>query len=155
VGARIGEDRRGGRGAENGGSVNRGLYPVYAQAALARGIDVFAGYGMSETCPILTSAQLTPEIAERDADGPMEIRAKAGRPVPLVDLRIVDEEMRDVPCDGKAAGEVVVRAPWLTQGYLGDARSSEQLWRAAIFTPTTSRASTPTATSGSPIVSKT
>jgi len=28
--ARIGEDRRGGRGAENGGSVNRGLYPVYA-----------------------------------------------------------------------------------------------------------------------------
>jgi fatty-acyl-CoA synthase len=108
-----------------GSALSKGL----ARAALARGIDVFAGYGMSETCPILTIAQLTPEIAGRDADGQMEIRAKAGRPVPLVDLRIVDEEMRDVPRDGKAAGEVVVRAPWLTQGYLGDARSSEQLWR--------------------------
>jgi fatty-acyl-CoA synthase len=46
-----------------------------------------------------------------------------------VDLRIVDEEMRDVPRDGKSAGEVVVRAPWLTQGYLGDALNSETLWR--------------------------
>jgi fatty-acyl-CoA synthase len=49
--------------------------------------------------------------------------------LPLVDLRIVDEEMRDMPRDGKAAGEVVVRAPWLTQGYLDDRQSSEQLWR--------------------------
>jgi fatty-acyl-CoA synthase len=108
-----------------GSALSKGL----AEAALARGIDVFAGYGMSETCPILTIAQLTPETLERDADGQTEVRAKAGRPIPLVDLRIVDEEMRDVPRDGKSAGEVVVRAPWLTQGYLGDHRSSETLWR--------------------------
>ena len=108
-----------------GSALSKGL----AEAALARGIDVFAGYGMSETCPILTIAQLTPETLERDADAQTEVRAKAGRPIPLVDLRIVDEEMRDVPRDGKSAGEVVVRAPWLTQGYLGDHRSSETLWR--------------------------
>jgi fatty-acyl-CoA synthase len=108
-----------------GSALSKGL----AQAALARGIDIFAGYGMSETCPILTLAQLTPEILQRDADAHLEVRTKAGRPIPLVDVRIVDDEMQDVPRDGKAAGEVVVRAPWLTQGYLGDARSSEQLWR--------------------------
>jgi acyl-CoA synthetase (AMP-forming)/AMP-acid ligase II len=108
-----------------GSALSKGL----ARAALARGIDVFAGYGMSETCPILTIAQLSPEILERDADGQLEVRTKAGRPIPLVDLRIVDEEMRDVPRNGKAAGEVVVRAPWLTQGYLGDGRNGEQLWR--------------------------
>src|SRR5262249_3101728 len=108
-----------------GSALSKGL----AQAALARGIDVFAGYGMSETCPILTIAQLTPDILERGAEEQTEIRAKAGRPIPLVDLRIVDEEMGDVPRDGKSAGEVVVRAPWLTQGYLGDPRNSESLWR--------------------------
>jgi fatty-acyl-CoA synthase len=118
-------DLRGFKMVIGGSALSKGL----ARAALARGIDIFAGYGMSETCPILTIAQLTPEIAERDADGQTEIRVKAGRPVPLVDLRIVDDEMRDVPRDGKGAGEVVVRAPWLTQGYLGDARNSEQLWR--------------------------
>src|SRR5262245_44318234 len=108
-----------------GSALSKGL----AQAALARGIDVFTGYGMSETCPILTLAQLTPALLERDAEGQLDVRTKAGRPIPLVDLRIVDEEMREVPRDGKAAGEVVVRAPWLTQGYLGDGRNSEALWR--------------------------
>ena len=38
-------------------------------------------------------------------------------------------EMHDVPHDGKATGEVVVRAPWLTQGYLNDPANSEELWR--------------------------
>jgi fatty-acyl-CoA synthase len=118
-------DLRGFKMVIGGSALSKGL----AQAALARGIDVFAGYGMSETCPILTLAQLTPELLDHDTDGQLEVRTKAGRPIPLVDLRIVDEEMRDVAHDDKAAGEVVARAPWLTQGYLGDGRNSETLWR--------------------------
>jgi fatty-acyl-CoA synthase len=47
----------------------------------------------------------------------------------LVDLRVVDENMEDIPHDGHATGEVVVRAPWLTQAYLKDADASQQLWR--------------------------
>jgi len=100
-----------------------------ARAALERGIDVFTGYGMSETCPVLTLAQLTPEMLEREVEEQLEIRTKTGRPVPLVDLRVVDEEMRDVPHDGEATGEVVVRSPWLTQGYLKEPEKSEELWR--------------------------
>ncbi len=57
------------------------------------------------------------------------IRTRAGIPGQLVDLRIVDDEMQDVPHDGKSSGEVVVRAPWLTQGYLNDPINSENLWR--------------------------
>lgn len=107
-----------------GAALPKGL----VHAALARGIDIFAGYGMSETCPILSIAQMT---AEQLADGSaeeVEARTRAGAAVPLVDLRIVDPGMNPLPRDGKSAGEIVVRAPWLTQGYLGDSHSSEMLW---------------------------
>ena len=98
------------------------------KTALERGIDVFTGYGMSETCPLLTLAQLTPEMLERDLEEQVEIRTRTGRPLPLVDLRVVDEEMCAVPHDGEATGEVVVRSPWLTQGYLKEPEKSEELW---------------------------
>jgi fatty-acyl-CoA synthase len=100
-----------------------------ARQALEAGVDVFGGYGMSETGPILTLAQLDPQEQQAGIDEQVPIRCKAGRPVPLVEVRIVDDAMNDVPHDGKSAGEIVVRAPWLTQGYLGDAASSAQLWR--------------------------
>jgi fatty-acyl-CoA synthase len=96
-------------------------------AALDRGIDIFGGYGMSETCPVLSCARLQPELMG-DRDTEVHYRVKAGLPLPLVDLRIVDEQMRDVPHDGVASGEVVVRAPWLTRGYHDDERASEALW---------------------------
>ena len=98
-----------------------------AQRALARGIDIFGGYGMSETCPLLTIAQIDVDSVT-DADEVLSLRTKAGIPVPLVDLRIVDPDMRDVAHDGIATGEVVARAPWLTQGYLHDPDASAALW---------------------------
>jgi fatty-acyl-CoA synthase len=100
-----------------------------AKQALARGMDVFTGYGMSETCPTLTIAHLKPEELTGDADIEAPLRARTGLPLPLVDLRVVDESMKDVPHDGRSTGEVVVRAPWLTQGYLKDPEASERLWR--------------------------
>jgi fatty-acyl-CoA synthase len=107
-----------------GGPLPQGL----ARDALARDIDVFAGYGMSETCPVLSLAQLPTSAAPTDLDDEIQMRCKAGLPVPFVELRIVDEEMNDVPRDGKSSGEIVARAPWLTQGYLKNAEASAQLW---------------------------
>ena len=107
-----------------GSALPKGL----AKMAIDRGIDIFGGYGMSETCPILSLAQLKPDMTELDADTEIEYRTRAGVPIQLVDLRIVDEQMQDVPHDRKTSGEVVVRAPWLTQGYLNDPVNSEELW---------------------------
>lgn len=116
-------DLRGWKVVIGGAALPRAL----AQQALARGIDIFGGYGMSETCPLLTLAQIDAN-ALGGSDAALSLRTKAGIPVPLVDLRIVDEDMHDVAHDGVATGEVVVRAPWLTQGYLHNPDASAALW---------------------------
>ncbi len=103
------------------------LPKAMCRAALQRGIDIFAGYGMSETCPVLTIAHVTEKDLSEEEE--LEIRCKTGRPLPLVQLRIVDGEMNDIPADGESVGEIVVRSPWLTQGYLKDKRNSENLWQ--------------------------
>ncbi len=105
------------------------LPKTLALRAMARGIDIFTGYGMSETGPILSLAHLKASMLSGVADEEVNFRTKTGRPIPFVDVRIVDGDMRDVPHDGKAAGEIVVRAPWLTQGYYDNTKASEELWQ--------------------------
>jgi fatty-acyl-CoA synthase len=99
-----------------------------ARQALALGVDVFAGYGMSESAPLLSVAQVKSADLIGDPEKAVDIRTKAGIPVPLVDIRLVDTNLNEVPHDGQTPGEVVVRAPWLTQGYVDNPEASEQLW---------------------------
>ena len=40
-----------------------------------------------------------------------KIRARAGLPLPLVELRIVDDEGKELPWDGAATGELNAAAP--------------------------------------------
>lgn len=105
------------------------LPEAMAIAAQQRGIDLFTGYGMSETCPVLSTAHLESGHLELPVEQQAVLRSKTGRAIPLVEIRVVDESQQDVPHDGKTTGEVVVRAPWLTQGYLRAPEASEELWR--------------------------
>jgi fatty-acyl-CoA synthase len=104
------------------------LAPSLAEAALQAGIDIFAGYGMSETGPTLTVARLrdAPQTLSRQSE--LEERCCAGLPIPLVDLQIVAANQGRVPRDGRTFGEIVVRAPWTTLGYVGNAEASAKLW---------------------------
>ena len=104
------------------------LPKALAKRALAAGVDIFAGYGMSETGPLAAVSHVRSKDLTGDPDGEVEFRARAGIAGPLVDLRIVDADMNNVPYDGKSAGEIVLRAPWLTQGYFNNPEGSEELW---------------------------
>lgn len=102
------------------------LPKALCEAYLSKGADIFSGYGMSETCPVLSIAHVTNE--DLGSERETSIRCKAGKAVPFVEMRVVDEDMTDIASDGEEVGEIVVRAPWLTQGYLKDKRNSEVLW---------------------------
>ncbi len=115
-------DLRGWRVVIGGAAMPKAL----CRKLLQKGADVFTGYGMSETCPVLTLAQVEEEDLSENEE--VTIRCKTGKALPLVEIRVVDENMIDVEDDGEAVGEVVVRAPWLTQAYLKDKRNSEVLW---------------------------
>jgi fatty-acyl-CoA synthase len=104
------------------------LPKALARQALDAGVDIYAGYGMSETGPLICVAHVKTKDLDGDPNEVVNIRAKAGITAPLVDLRIVDSDMRDVAHDGAAAGEIVLRAPWLTQGYFNNPAASEELW---------------------------
>jgi fatty-acyl-CoA synthase len=95
---------------------------------LKKGVNIYAGFGMSESCPTLTVTAFKPHMFEWDEDKKTDIRCRTGLPLPLVDLRIVDPEGQEAPHDGVSVGEIVVRAPWLVQGYLKETERSEELW---------------------------
>ena len=92
------------------------------------GIKVYAGYGMSETAPILTLAHLKPYMEEWDEDRKLDVMISTGFIAPLVKLRVVTPQGEDVARDGKEMGEIVVRAPWCTEGYYKEPEKTEELW---------------------------
>jgi fatty-acyl-CoA synthase len=108
-----------------GSALPRGL----CKEGLKLGINIYAAYGMSETCPLLTSAVLKPKMMEWGEEDQIKYRCRTGRPAPNVYLEIWDPEGKPLPHDGQSTGEVVVRSPWLTQGYTKDAGKSEELWQ--------------------------
>lgn len=108
-----------------GAALTRSLY----EEGRARGMRIAAGYGMSETCPAIAHAACrTPEGAD-DGEKMSLVMTMSGVPLPLVDARIVDEKMNFLEHDGRARGELVLRAPWLTPCYIDDQEASEALWR--------------------------
>ncbi|MCI2974991.1 MAG: long-chain fatty acid--CoA ligase [Ferrimicrobium sp.] len=98
----------------SGGSATpRSLIEAYLER---HNIPVVSGWGMTETSPVCTLA-IPPSGTPRECL--VNYLETAGKVVPGVELRIVDDEHHVLPWDGQAIGEVQVRGPWITAGYLG------------------------------------
>ncbi len=107
-----------------GAALPRGL----AREAADLGIKVYGGYGLSETCPVLTIANLKPFMEEWEAEKQLDWLIKPGFTLPLVDMKVVDASGEEVARDGKETGEVVVRSPWCTPAYFKEEVRSRELW---------------------------
>ena len=89
------------------------------------GIKVFQGWGMTEMSPIGTFGSLTPEMEEWPVEKRHDMKVRQGRSIFGVEMKIVDAEGNELPRDGKAFGELVVRGPWITSGYFADSAANE------------------------------
>ncbi len=80
-------------------------------------VRIFQAWGMTETSPVATYSR-PPESEDEDAY--WDDRAKQGRPLPWVELRLVGDEGEEVAWDGASTGEIQVRGPWIAAGYFHD-----------------------------------
>jgi fatty-acyl-CoA synthase len=88
------------------------------------GIEVCHGWGMTEMSPIGTIGTLTPEMERLPPSERFALKARQGRRLFGVEMKIVDPEGRELPKDGVAAGELFVRGPSIASGYFENAAAS-------------------------------
>jgi fatty-acyl-CoA synthase len=86
-------------------------------------VRIFQAWGMTETSPVATYSR--PTEREHD-DAYWEERAKQGRPLPWVELRLADDDGGEVPWDGESTGEIEVRGPWIAASYFRDESGDEK-----------------------------
>ncbi|HUS23547.1 MAG TPA: long-chain fatty acid--CoA ligase [Candidatus Binatia bacterium] len=80
------------------------------------GLHIVEAWGLTETSPIASVCRQRPELDALPRAEQLRLRAQAGIPVPLVELRIMGEQ-GEQPWDGESVGEIEVRGPWITGSY--------------------------------------
>jgi fatty-acyl-CoA synthase len=82
------------------------------------GVRIYQAWGMTETSPVATYSR-PDERGEHD-EAYWDDRAKQGRPLPWVELRLIGDEGSEVAWDGESTGEIQVRGPWVASQYFRD-----------------------------------
>jgi fatty-acyl-CoA synthase len=81
-------------------------------------VEVAQGWGMTEMSPVGTLTRFNRGERALSDEQRTDIIAKQGRPVFGVEMKIVDDEGKDLPKDGQASGNLLVRGPWIVSGYM-------------------------------------
>src|SRR5471030_182657 len=97
--------------------------PSMIEAYEKRGIEVFHGWGMTETSPTCTTGHLKPK--HRDSDERLHYQMKAGRVNYGADVKIVGKDGATLPDDGESQGELYVRGPWVISEYYNNAAATD------------------------------
>jgi fatty-acyl-CoA synthase len=98
--------------------------PSMVEGFAGHGIDVRQGWGMTEMSPLGTTATLKAKHLGLNPDAQLKVKAKQGRPVFGVEMKVVDEAGQRQPHDGTSMGELLVRGPWIVSGYFADEAAS-------------------------------
>lgn len=86
-------------------------------------------YGLTETSPYLTLSLLTDELRRLPHEEQQRYRATTGRPMRGVEVKVVDEQGREVEWDGRTVGEIVARGPTVSPGYFNRPEETAQAYR--------------------------
>jgi fatty-acyl-CoA synthase len=86
-------------------------------------VNIFQAWGMTETSPVATFCR--PNEGEHDEDY-WDARAKQGRALPWVELRLTDDDGGEVAWDGESTGEIEVRGPWIAARYFNDESADDK-----------------------------
>jgi len=105
-----------------GSAVPRSLIERFATE---RDIFMLQGWGMTETNPVASFAQLKPEHQALPLDERLDRLETAGIPVAGLKVKIVDEAGESLPWDGEAFGELLIQGPWIAAEYYDDPRTPE------------------------------
>jgi len=81
------------------------------------GVDVLHAWGMTELSPLGTLCTLKNKHLKLPAEDQMQLRLKQGRCIFGIDMKIVDGNGQPLPHDGKSAGDLLVKGPWVVAGY--------------------------------------
>ena len=106
-----------------GSAAPRAMIAAFKQR---HGLAVCHGWGMTETSPVATVTALPGALREADEETQFDHIAMQGVPLPLVELRMRDEQGNELPWDGSAMGELEVRGPWIAASYFDSPDETER-----------------------------
>ncbi|MGK2926551.1 MAG: long-chain-fatty-acid--CoA ligase [Lysobacterales bacterium] len=80
-------------------------------------VEVIHGWGMTEMSPVGTTGKMKYATSQCDREAQLKLKEKQGRTPYLVEMKVVDDDGRELPRDGKSSGHLLVKGPCVAKGY--------------------------------------